>query len=295
MRIRFFAVSDKGDYREENQDRWLASDLKRPLLPKGEEAAEAAAGARGVLLAVADGMGGAAGGAQAAELSLKTLVRGFARDAAGKDPLGGLVRAMEAAHAAVRARGEAQSALQGMGTTLTAVHLRGRALRLAHVGDSRAYFVRRGELSVLTTDHNVLVKLGGMDPDEARGRRLGNMLVQCVGGQTQALAVESGRLEVRRGDRLLLCSDGLHGAVPREKLRRLLTAADPAAAAKELLEAALGGATTDNVTALVADVIDESLPAAKWDEGAFFERVTEVAYDPLIGGVVARPISEPGR
>lgn len=289
MRLRFCAVSDKGDYREENQDRWLASDLRRTLLPRGGETLETSAGSRGILLAVADGMGGAAGGAEAAELSLKVLARSFARDAAGKDPLGGLVRGMEAAHAAVQARGRAQSALRGMGTTLTAAHLRGRTLRLAHVGDCRAYLVRRGEMAVLTTDHNVLVKLGGMDPDEARARRLGNMLVQCVGGQTQALAVETGRIEARRGDRLLLCSDGLHGAVPREKLRRLLTVPDPALAARELLEAALGGAATDNVTALVADVVDESLPSAKWDEGAFFERLTEVVYDPLVGGIVARP------
>lgn len=287
MKLAFSALCDQGPVRADNQDRYLVSDFSAIVGGAPADAVQISAGPRGVLLAIADGMGGHKGGAQAAELALGTLAFTLAKTGRSGDALEKLVAAVEVANKAVLRKSEGNPALEGMGTTLTAAHLRGKSLLLAHVGDSRAYLFRGGELSPLTTDHNMLTKVLGVDPDEARRRLGGNVLVQCVGGRSAELIVEATRVALCRGDRVLLCSDGLHGVLEAHEIRRLLSNADLTLTCKYLVEAAYAGGTTDNVTALLAEAIDESLPAPR-GVPVKVDRVAEVVYDQGAGRIRRR-------
>jgi PPM family protein phosphatase len=130
---------------------------------------------------------------------------------------------------------------------------------LAHVGDSRAYLLRRGELIRLTTDHTLVQALldsGAITPEQARAHPLRSVVLAALHGRPEDLAgLAVSALPVQPGDRLLLCSDGLSGVVPAATLQRVLRAERrPAAAASRLLMAALAAGTRDDVTAVVADV-----------------------------------------
>lgn len=283
MRIEFSAICEKGPVRDENQDRYMVSDFSTTVGGESAQGAlRTAAGAKGILMAVADGMGGHMGGALAAELALRTVAESYSKRSR-RDLLDRLKTAVEDANKTILKKGKGKRDLDGMGTTLTVVHLRGRALHLAHVGDTRIYLSRRGVLTPLTTDHNVLTKVMGIDPDEARKRVGGNILVQCIGGKTDELFVETSKLQLCRGDRILLCSDGLHGSVEKEQLARILTNADLTQACKYSYEAALSGGTIDNVTVLLAQITDPALPQPKWDATPRIERVNELIYDRASG------------
>lgn len=209
------------------------------------------------LAAVTDGVGGSAGGAVAASLVIDRLHRSVQRAGQDAPDLAGAVAAAADDLAAAIA---GNRALTGMATTLTAVALtpEGR-LVVAHVGDSRAYLLRRGGLARLTTDQTLvqsLVDAGTITPEEARSHPLRSLVFAALRGRPEDVAdVELSAVPVEPGDRLLLCTDGLSGAVDEATLRSLLTAeAPPADTVPRLLDAALAGASTDNVTAVVADV-----------------------------------------
>lgn len=285
MKIEFSAISHQGNVREENQDRYLVSDFETIVGGAPANAVEMNPGARGVLLAIADGMGGHAGGAQAAELALGTLAFKLAQTAKSGETLERLVSAIESANSAVFKKARVVPELEGMGTTLTAIHLKGKTLYLGHVGDSRAYLFRRGALTGLTTDHNMLTKVMGVDPDEARRRAGGNVLVQCIGGRSEEIVVEAARVSVCKGDRILLCSDGVHGVMDGGEIGRLMANADLTLTCKYLLDGAFAGGSTDNVTVLLVQLNEEALPEPRWDAPARVERVAEVVYDGLAGRI----------
>lgn len=291
MRIEFSAICEKGPVRDENQDRYMVSDF---AVTVGGESAQGtlrtAAGSKGILMAVADGMGGHLGGARAAELALKTVSESYSKRSR-RDLLERLKTAVEDANKTILKTAKGDRGLDGMGTTLTVVHLRGKTLHLAHVGDTRIYLSRRGVLTLLTTDHNVLTKVMGIDPDEARKRVGGNILVQCIGGKTEELFVETSKLQLCRNDRILLCSDGLHGSVEKDQLARILINADLTLACKYSYQAALSGGTIDNVTALLVQVTDPALPPPKWDAPLRIERVNELLYDRASGEL---KLTQPG-
>ncbi|MFH2201618.1 MAG: protein phosphatase 2C domain-containing protein [Elusimicrobiota bacterium] len=290
MVIDFAAVCDVGPVRSENQDRYVVSDFaitftatQSSKLRIGEQSDE-------VLLAVADGMGGVAGGAQAAEVALETIAADYIEYADTRSTQDALSGAIEAAHHAVRDRADEQG-LTGMGTTATVVLLRGDMLYLAHVGDSRAYLYRGRELVRLTTDHGYWSKLRGYDGDDVRNLAGGNVLAQCVGGIAESVLVEVSQVELCRGDRLLLCSDGLHGVVDQDDIRRRMAGGGPSWTAGALHMAALAAATQDNVTAVVAHLIDEELPEAAEGETIRLEPVVEVVYDKKTHNLVRRIVS----
>jgi protein phosphatase len=210
------------------------------------------------LLAVADGVGGKPGGATAAALVIRRLVGSVAADVDAPD--GGLAAAVAAANADLAAVATAHPELAGMATTLTAAVLAPQGhLVVAHVGDTRAYLFRRGQLRLLTTDHTFvqgLVDAGVIDSDQARRHPFRSVVVRTLQGREADAQVDVTVHPMRSGDRVLLCSDGLSGAVDPDLISRILSEERrPADATDRLLRAALAAGTHDNVTAVVADLV----------------------------------------
>ena len=230
MRFVVGARTDVGRVREGNEDSYM---VREPLF------------------AVADGMGGHQGGEVASKLALDTLRETTDGTA--------LAQAVQDANRAVFEQAGRDPALAGMGTTLTAFLADGDTLRLAHVGDSRAYLLRDGVLQRITTDHTVvegLVEKGELTAQEATIHPQRSILTRAIGvdGEVQ---VDQASIQPRPGDRLLLCSDGLTGMVDEADIQRILEEyADPQAAAEALVDAANEAGGQDNITAVVVDVAD---------------------------------------
>ncbi|WP_460363930.1 Stp1/IreP family PP2C-type Ser/Thr phosphatase, partial [Actinocorallia lasiicapitis] len=241
--IRYAARSDVGMLREGNED-------------------SAFAGAR--LLAVADGMGGHVGGEIASAEAIETL-RKLDTEVPADQLLVALEHSVRAANEALRHRVEGDPSLQGMGTTLTAMLWSGSHVALVHIGDSRAYLLRNGELFQITHDHTLvqsLVDEGRISLDDAATHPQRSLLLRALDGRSEVEPDLSLR-EAQVGDRYLLCSDGLSGVVSAETIHQVLTGhADPEQAIRQLIDLANRGGGPDNITCVVADVInlDETQP-----------------------------------
>ncbi len=202
---------------------------------------------QGIAAALADGIGGAKGGREAAEIT----VRGFLEGYFEKPETVGIRRAasevLQSLNAWIHATARRDHTLDGMGCTFTGIVLRGRTLHILHVGDSRLYRLQDGRLSLLTRDHVL------PHPDQR------HILYRAIGIE-EALKLDYTTQPAALHDRYLLCSDGLHGCLPDARIAdHLRERADPEATAKALVAAALAAGSQDNVTALVLDVVD--LPA----------------------------------
>jgi protein phosphatase len=210
------------------------------------------------LIALADGIGGMPAGELASGIVVRTLAA-LDEDPAGTDALSALRRATEAANQEILEVSESDAANDGMGTTATALLLSGDQLALMHVGDSRAYMQRGGELCQLTKDHTFvqsLVDQGLLTPDEARHHPRRSVVTQALQGLEYQPTLEL--QPAKPGDRLLLCSDGLSDFVSDEAIGRTLRSyPDVAQCAEQLVKLALEAGTADNVTVVVADVVSD--------------------------------------
>ena len=199
------------------------------------------------VLMVADGMGGHIAGEVASRLAINAAA------SAELEP----DDRVAAANRAIREEVARQPDLEGMGTTLTLVELEPEGVaRLAHVGDSRAYLYRDGELRQLTEDHTVAaeyVALGHISAEEANDHPQSHMLTRCL-GLTRFVNVDRIDLDLNPGDRLLLCSDGLNSMVPTEGIAKALTDGTADEAAWKLVEAANKAGGHDNISVIVIDV-----------------------------------------
>ena len=267
LMLRYVARSDVGLVREGNEDSGYAG-------PR--------------LLAVADGMGGHAAGEVASSVTIEELVNVESVGTDG-DPLEALEDAVTAANARIREMVAQDPARQGMGTTLTALFWNGQALALAHIGDSRAYLLRDGEMRLITHDHTfvqTLVDEGRITADEASVHPARSMILRTLQGDADP-ELDLELIEVRGGDRILVCSDGLSGIVRDDTLRDTLVAnTDLVAAADALVALALKAGAPDNVTCVVADIVEtDVLPAADDTAEAF-----------LVGAAAGDvPVSSAGR
>jgi len=217
------------------------------------------------LLAVADGVGGNAGGEEASGLAIRAgarEARRLARRGAWSpgrpipDVEASLGAVVEASHEAIVRRGAMDPALARMATTLTLGLVRGRLLHLAHVGDSRCYLARGHQCAPLTTDHTLahMLESEGLPPATRPGAWL-HVLVNALAANKELLAVDTRTIALRADDVLLLCSDGVSNAVEADGMLAVFQSATSAsAAAGELVERALGADGSDNVTAVVARV-----------------------------------------
>ena len=211
------------------------------------------------LLAMADGMGGHAGGDVASSTILGALVPLDGEAFSGADATQALLRRITAANRALGQMADDDPGLDGMGTTLIAI-LRARdKLVLAHIGDSRAYVVRGGEVSQITKDHSFvqsLVDEGRLTPEEASTHPQRSLVTRVLTGAEG----EEPDVVVRRavvGDRYLICSDGLSDYVTRDTIDEVLTTErQPGACAERLVQLALRAGAPDNVTVVVGDVVD---------------------------------------
>lgn len=233
--LHYAARSDRGLVRSNNQDSVYAG-------PR--------------LLALADGMGGHAAGEVASKVVIAALAP-LDDDEPGDDLLGQLRNSVLSGNEAISELVSSDPDLDGMGTTLTAVLFAGTKLGLVHIGDSRAYLVRNSELSQITHDDTFVQSLideGRITEEEAANHPQRSLLLRALTGhETEpSLAVR----EARAGDRYLLCSDGLTGPVSEETLSEALRISDPQECADRMIELALKGGGPDNVTVIIADVVD---------------------------------------
>lgn len=268
--FRFAARSDVGRRRTTNQDSGLASRR---------------------LLAVADGLGGHAGGDVASSLVIACLTSSARAEApADRDSIETAVRE---AHRRIGALAGRDELLAGMGTTLTALWCDGYRLMLAHIGDSRAYVLRDGTLQQLTTDHTLVQSLldeGALTATEAASHPYRSVLARALDGRADA-DVDVSVLDVHAGDRFLLCSDGLSGVVDESTQRRTLaTCTRLGSAADQLIELANQAGGPDNITCVVAEAVDMATDPGRQDD--------EIADMLMVGAAQAAPhaaLSPPGK
>ena len=239
-----------GMRRSNNEDAYCA--LLGPNAPSGASA----------LLAVADGMGGHRAGEVASTMAIQGLVSRLSRKS-GEDGTLSTESQQESLLEQVvqQVNGEVFQAatrpeMHGMGTTLTVAMVAGSSLHLAHVGDSRGYLLRKGELSQLTRDHSWVaeqVAAGLLTPEQAQSDSKRNILTRAL-GTAPCIKVDTTSVQLEEGDVLLLCSDGLHSLVTDEKIAQVLAKKEPQGASKALVDNAnaLGG--NDNITVVVAHV-----------------------------------------
>ncbi len=208
------------------------------------------------LLVVADGMGGHRGGGTASQMAVATISERFADDPSNE--IEELIRqAILAANSRIFELAQRVPDLQGMGTTVVALLLdsRGRGT-VAHVGDSRAYRIRRGQLEALTIDHSVVAEMhrrGLLSQDEAATHPRRNEILRSV-GVVSNLEVDIAAVEVRPGDRFLLCSDGLSGVVGDEEIAAIVAAHSPEVAVDELIAIANERGGPDNISVQILSI-----------------------------------------
>ncbi len=227
------------------------------LLREGNEDA-AYAGPR--LLAVADGMGGHAAGEVASAAAISAISR-LNDGAPGTDLLDALADAVSDANHTLHSMVVADPSFEGMGTTLTAMLWSGGRVALCHIGDSRAYLLRDREFHQITHDHTLvqtLVDEGRISPDDVATHPQRSMLLRALDGRAD-VEPDLTLLEARLGDRYLLCSDGLSGVVSEETLHKTLASvANLDEVVLQLVELAIRGGGPDNITCIVADVVDSA-------------------------------------
>ena len=233
MRTRVGATTDIGQVREGNEDAILIDDP---------------------LYAVADGMGGHRGGEVASNLALQTVEQLFA------EREGTLIEQVERANRAVFERSQSDRDVSGMGTTLTAALIEGGAVRLAHVGDSRAYLFRGGKLQLLTEDHTLVHRMvveGEITETEAENHPHRSVLTRALGVEGD-VRVDETNVEVQVGDRLLLCTDGLTGMLSEDEIVSVLQdVRDPQEAVDRLVREANRAGGIDNITAVIIDFTED--------------------------------------
>jgi protein phosphatase len=274
IRLKLFARTDVGQIREHNEDNFLVADLTRRSRGLLEANRASSLGPHGSVFAVCDGMGGAAAGEIASQLAVDIIYERMIDqldDAAPvpRDELARrLVRAVESAGLRIFQEAKLDRTRRGMGTTVTAAALIDDHLFLAQVGDSRGYILREGNLVQVTRDQslvNQLIEAGQLTEEEAETFEHNNIILQAL-GTSDTVQVDLTFVELRRGDALLLCSDGLSGMVRFDEIRETLrTVGDPLEACKTLTERANQAGGHDNITVIVVQFDGERLKACASD------------------------------
>jgi len=270
LALRYAARSDRGLIRAKNDDSVYAG-------PR--------------LLAVADGMGGYAGGDVASRVVIAALEHLDEEPPTG-DMLAALARATNDGTEHLRELVREDSALEGMGTTLTALLFAGSRIALCHIGDSRGYLLRDGVFSQITHDDTfvqAMIDEGRITEEEARSHPQRNLILRALNGND--VEPDLSMREVRVDDRYLLCSDGLSGVVSDETIHEALEIPDAQQSADRLIELALRGGGPDNITCVVADVIDTS----REGDTAMIDPVIDGAAGDNRGQRDIDPVSSAGR
>lgn len=269
FRLRIAVRSDVGRVRSENQDFAIASpETDRDHI-------------HGHLMIVADGMGGHKGGATASRLAATTIEQEYL-SSEGDDVSQALRTAIERANTRIHQEATVNEDLEGMGTTTSALIIRDDKAWIGHVGDSRIYRSRSGEIEQMTEDHSLvatMVREGLLTAEEAETHPRRNVLQRSMGVAAEVDVDVSGPLELQPGDRFILCSDGLHGLATSEEIAGIVKVdKDVDEAADELIRLALERGAHDNVTVIIAavdladgsksDAAEDQIPATDPESGA---------------------------
>src|SRR6059036_3972877 len=276
IKVEVFAKTDLGRTRDHNEDRFLVADLSRREASLQPAVRVHQIGERGSLFVVADGMGGAAAGELASQMATETIYQqmvrawGTEREVTAQRFAYRLKEAVEVANQQIHAYAAAHPEVRGMGTTTTAVGVLADHFFLSQVGDSRAYLIRDGQAVQLTKDQSLmqrLVEAGELTEEEAAQSERRNIILQALGPDPK-VKVDLTHQEVRRGDALVLCSDGLSGQVKKEEIAEIVSAErDLQAACDKLIALANGRGGPDNITVIIARFDGEGLrPAGRDDE-----------------------------
>lgn len=268
--IDVFGMSHVGKEREDNQDSYLIASLHHALVVHDtslddSDPALVTSSRRGMLFLVADGVGGGVGGAEASQSALRAAARYvteamdyYARDepASERAFVDEMLKAVERTHLLVREAGERDGATHGMATTLTMVTIVWPRAHLVHVGDSRCYRLRDGQLERLTKDQTMAQKFldaGTMSTDEIENSRLKNVLWSALGAQE--LEPDAFVTDVRWNDRMLLCTDGLTKHVTDEEIAVWIAKDEPSEMiGRGLIDLVLERGATDNVTLILGQM-----------------------------------------
>jgi len=243
--------TDTGLVREQNED-WHG--YFQPPDPAMREA-------KGDLFIVADGMGGYAAGEVASQWAVQQVIHEYYYDP-DPHPASSLRRAIEEANYGINANAATDPSREGMGSTIVAVVVWGKSLIVGHVGDSRAYLARNGQITQLTEDHSWVAEAarrGLITPEQAANHPNRNVLTRSLGGKP-AVQVDINYYVPEEGDTVILCSDGLHGVVSDEEIARVASYADPSQIPTRLIGMANERGGPDNITVTVLRLYDEASP-----------------------------------
>jgi len=280
VRVSVFGKTDLGRTRDHNEDTFLVADLSTGNASLQPEVRNHEIGPRGSLFMVADGMGGAAAGelasAMAADVIHRHMATAWAHDgntAASRFAFR-MREAVELANAEIYGYAREHPEVRGMGTTVTAAGIFGNDLYLAQIGDSRAYLIRGNEAIQLTKDQSLMQRLvdaGELTEIEAEQSERRNIILQALGPDPR-VKVDLTHQPVRRGDTLILCSDGLSGLVRREEFAELAQQhRDPQALCAALIDLANERGGPDNITVITARFEGEGLPEAAGEDGVGYQ------------------------
>ena len=218
------------------------------------------------LIAVADGMGGHAAGEVASSLAIKTLVQSaqvFTHPDIDEESADDLyLQAIQEADLSLKSAVEENPALSGMGTTLTSLLLRGSSVALLHIGDSRAYRLRGSAFEQLSVDHTVIQELlnqGAISESDIATHPQRSVLTQVLMGEGN-IEVPLPVIDVKVGDRFLVCSDGLSSVLTEKEIKSLIKGKDRDAAVAALVDATYINGAPDNVTLVIGDIVEENQP-----------------------------------
>src|SRR5436309_13397744 len=278
VRIEVFGKTDLGKTRDHNEDCFLVADLTREEASLQPSVRDHVVGPHGTVFVVADGMGGAAAGELASEMATETIYSQLVRAWGGEREVTPqrfayrLKEAVEVANSHIHAYAKAHPEVRGMGTTTTAVGVLGDHVYLSQVGDSRAYLIRDGAAVQLTKDQSLmqrLVEAGELTEEEAAQSERRNIILQALGPDAK-VKVDLTHQETRRGDALVLCSDGLSGQVKKEEIAEIVSAErDLQAACDKLIALANERGGPDNITVIIARVDGAALaPGRRAPDGA---------------------------
>jgi serine/threonine protein phosphatase PrpC len=276
LKVEVFGRTDVGKTRDHNEDSFLVADLSRRIASLQPEVREHEVGPRGTLFVVADGMGGAAAGEIASDMAVDTIynhmIAQWCADMENTEQRFAfrLKEAVEVANQQIHEYAKAHPEHRGMGTTTTAAGVYQGSLYLTQIGDSRGYLIRGDSITQITKDQSLMQRLvdaGELTEEEAAVSERRNIILQALGPDAN-VKVDLTRQELRSGDMLVMCSDGLSGLVPKDDMLRIVktNGIDLVATCKELIDTANTRGGPDNITCIVARFGGNGLPAPDGSE-----------------------------
>jgi PPM family protein phosphatase len=269
-----FGLTDVGVVRANNEDNFLIESSSNRIVATPSADGIATDNAQGSIFIVADGMGGMQAGEVASQMAVELVASRLSDQLKQNSPRNRkafarlLTNAIEETNKLVLEESERNSTLKGMGTTITAAAVFDKTIYFAQLGDSRGYLVRNGNIAQMTKDQSLVAQLvadGALRPEEAKNHPRRNVILQALGVQAQ-IKVAITCVDLKRGDRVVLCSDGLWGKIEPEEISEHIERANPALACERLVQLARERGGEDNITIIIAAFDGEGLPEAGPDD-----------------------------